>query len=258
MTTATTLRPGLLVSLKTHIRGGIDYQRKDIELDHLTDGGTREARWETLREIRNPEEYGKAKEARRLASYAVRRTCIRSAFGLLCPLDRELELYDAIDEARKIASAHNDAADDTLVEVYILVGQIAENEAEAVNAINSELRELLDEMATGIAGADIDRIRDAAGKAKKLGAMLTEDAAGKVTEAVAEARRTARIISKKLDGDASIVLDDLQTTAIQSARFAFLDLDDAEVEPAPVSAPSLDLDPEPDEPDWTPARTGAS
>src|SRR5690348_7110755 len=45
----TTLRPGLLVSLKTSIVGNTEYRRVQLEADHVTEEGTRRARWETER-----------------------------------------------------------------------------------------------------------------------------------------------------------------------------------------------------------------
>ncbi len=40
-----TLRPGLLVSLKTSVTGNVVYRRKDIEPDHRTKDGVQRARW---------------------------------------------------------------------------------------------------------------------------------------------------------------------------------------------------------------------
>ncbi len=42
---STTLRPGLLVSFKTSIRGNVSYTKKTLESEHITDDGAQEARW---------------------------------------------------------------------------------------------------------------------------------------------------------------------------------------------------------------------
>ena len=44
-----TIRPGLLVSLKTTVRGNVSYQHTDIEPEHLTETGQQLAKWETER-----------------------------------------------------------------------------------------------------------------------------------------------------------------------------------------------------------------
>ena len=58
---AATLRPGLLVSLKTSVHGNVSYQRRDIinEASH--------SKWETDRVIADPVEHEAATKARNTA-----------------------------------------------------------------------------------------------------------------------------------------------------------------------------------------------
>ena len=243
------LKPGLLVSLKTSIRGGVNYQRTEIDPEHTDADGARIATWQTTREIADPLEFERATEARSRARSIVTAVCCPSSFGLLCPFNREAELAEAIAAARVITDAHNTTARQSHIEVCVLAGRIAQDDAEAVRAINSELRDLMDGMTAGIKAADSEAIREAANKARALGGMLTENVAGKVTDAIAQARRAAREIVKRVEKageSAADVVKELNNDKIASARFAFLDLDDA---PATVTqeAPSarpIELEPE--------------
>ena len=99
-----TLRPGYLVSLKTSIRGNVDYSKRDIEQDALTETGARVAVWETVRTIANPVEYEAAKVARSKARSLVVSVCSQTSFGYLCPEINSDKLVAAIAEARKVAA----------------------------------------------------------------------------------------------------------------------------------------------------------
>src|SRR5580704_12554363 len=85
MTTISTLRPGLLVSLKTSLSGNVRYDKRDIEREHTTETGEARAKWETERVISDPDEYERAQKVRGKAGSVIRGICAISAFGLLCP-----------------------------------------------------------------------------------------------------------------------------------------------------------------------------
>ena len=54
MTEIRTLRPGLLVSMSTQIKGGVQYDKFDLETPHIDTDGVQRARWETRRIITDP------------------------------------------------------------------------------------------------------------------------------------------------------------------------------------------------------------
>lgn len=244
-----TLKPGLLVSMKTSVKGGADYVRSEIEREHTTDGGQRVAKWETTRTIRDPAEYERAIKARGAARSAIIGACNQTSFGLLCPVAREAELRTAIDVARIIADEFNATAQHSTVEVYVITGRVAQDDVEAARAIAAEVRELMDQMTEAVRLADAESIRDAANKARALGGMLSEDAAAKVSAAVAEARKAARAIVKRVEKGAEIaskVVAELSVKDIEAARFAFLDIPDAGAVPAaaealPATAPAVEM-----------------
>lgn len=240
-----TLRPGLLVSLKTSISGNTQYRRQEIEADHITGEGTRRARWETERVITDPVERKRASETRSKCRGLVSRVCSYSTFGLLCPEDRREQLDAAVREAQEISAAFNAEAALTRVSVYVIVGRIAPDDVEAVRAINSEVRGLMDDMAAGIEKLDVKAVRDAANKAKSIGQMLSPDAASRIKTAVEAAREVARKIVKAGE-EAGVAIDRAVVRRIAESRTAFLDLDEA---PATANAPkaegrAVDLAPE--------------
>lgn len=241
-----TLKPGLLVSLRTSVRGGVDYQRIDLESDHATETGEHVAKWETVRTIPDAQEYERAQKARSKASGIIRAQCAKSAFGLLCPSERSDALSEAIAQAHATCDLFNETSGLCKIEVFALVGKVASDEVEAIRAISAEVRELLQDMETGIKRADPEAIRNAANKARDLGAMLSDDVAKQVNEAIGEARKAAREIVKRVETGAESAADvvkDLSVAKINTARFSFLDLEQNEnVTPVEVQGRNVDLE----------------
>lgn len=239
-----TLRPGLLVGLSTSISGNVRYRTQIIEEEHLTESGAEAARWETERTITDPVEHENAKRARSKARNAIVRVCAASAFGLLCPENKIADLEAGLAEARSVAERFNATATVTRLSVNVLTGRIASDDVEAVKAINSEVRDLLSAMERGIQKVDVAAIRDAADKAKALGAMLAPDAAERVQEAVDVARAQARLIVKAGE-TAAVEIDQAVIRKITESRAAFLDFDEGQEVKAPEAIGlGLDLMPE--------------
>jgi len=253
MFATTTIRPGLLVSLKTEISGNVRYYKQTIEAPHLTEEGTEEARWETLRAIIDPTEWERAKTTRNKARSMIAGVCISASnFGLLCPKEKADELKAVTAEARRMAEEFNRSAKVSRISIYVLTGEIAQNDVEAVSAINSDIRKLLDEMTVGLANLDVKAVREAANKARAMGAMLSQDAQGKVSEAVEFARSAARKIVRTMKDSgeqAAVEIDRVAIRMITEARTAFLDLDVESGEIAAPEAETRDLDLGSDEPE---------
>lgn len=266
---ATMIRPGLMVSLKSTVRGGVSYQRVDLDaadagivecasqepgqdvdvrggLLCTVCGGTwakgaaevhdsecrvagREVRrWETTKIVDDPTEMLSATKARSKALAAIRALCSRTSFGLLCPSSFEATLDKAIGEARAIVAAHNATAKTTHAAIFVLKGRVASDDVEATKAIAQEVRELVNDMATGIQKLDAKAVREAADAAKQMIDLLEEEQAGKLADAVTQARKAARQIVARVEKggeEAAIVLADIQKGAIEKCRVAFLDYD---------------------------------
>lgn len=238
-----TLRPGLLVSLNTSLRGNVHYQKMDLEGNHVTVNGEQRARWETTRLITDPAEHKAATELRGKIRYLVTKVCASSAFGLLCPEANAAELTEAITEARRLADEFNAGATLTRVSVNVIYGRIAQDDVEAVKAISEEIRSLMSDMQDGLKSLDVKAIREAANKAKGLGEMLSEDAKGRLEVAITAARTSARKIAKAGE-TAAITIDRRAIAQIDMARTSFLDIDidEAMVKVPEMSGRAIDFD----------------
>jgi len=237
----TTLRPGLLVSVRTSIKGNVSY--RTFEIDHTTTlEGEDKARWETERTIRDKAEQERAVKARSAARSAIQTVCAHSDFGLLCPLDKEGKLDEAIVAAAAIVKEFNNTSDLTKISFNVLRGKVEQDDVRAVRAINEEMRDLIDNMAQGVTRLDVDAIRNAANKARSVGQMLSPDAQSKIKDAIDVARKTARDIVKAGEG-AAVEIDKQALQNLQQARTAFLDLDEqAEVQVPVETGRAVDLD----------------
>jgi hypothetical protein len=227
-----TLRPGLLVNLKTSIVGNVKYVTRDIDKATTTTTGALKAKWETERTISDPVEHETAMKVRSKVRALITTVCSASAFGLLCPEAAADDLASAIAEARKLADEFNQTAKISRLRVYVLTGRIAQNDVEAVRAINSEVSELLQDMERGVENTDVKAIREAANKARGIAEMLNTEARIQAEIAIDAARRAARAI--KQDGAAAKV-DKRAMRTIADARTAFLDFD----EQRDVAAPKV-------------------
>ena len=198
-----TLRPGMLVSLKTSITGlNVNYRRNVLEAEHVTADGKLQAKWETEKLVIDANEHDMAKKARADARNAIAAACVLSDFGLLCPESNESKLKDAIAKANAIIDGFNSVSKLSRISVYVMTGKIESHDANAIRAINSEVRDLLLDMESGITRNDPKVIRDAANKARNLTAMLMQEAAAHLETAIEFARDTARHIVKHSNGGA--------------------------------------------------------
>ena len=243
MIQATTLRPGLLVSLKTSVTGNVSYAKETLEREKRTADGSLKARWQTERTITDPEEYEAAQKARSAAGVIVRRVCASSAFGLLCPESQADDLEEAIRAARKIAEDFNATAKLTRLSVYVITGRIAADDVEAVRAINNEVRELIDAMTTGVQNVDVKVVRDAANRARALGQMLQPEAQARIQIAIDAARNCARRMVQAGE-QAAQEIDKRTLRSLAESRMAFIDMDDEKpVVAERATGRSVDLEP---------------
>lgn len=237
-----TLRPGLLVSLKTSVTGNVKYMPHERTV-RIDEDGKEITEIETTRVIADPQEFKRAGEARSKARSIIGGVCVGSNFGLLCPERDKEQLDKALADARAVVDAFNATATMTHVRVYAMIGRVASDDVEAVRSINSEVSDLLSKMETGLRNLDVKSIRQAANDAKAIGQMLAPDAAVRVQMAVEAARNAARQMVKA--GETAAVEVDLRAVrTITDMRTAFLDLDEAADVAAPKQeARALDLTP---------------
>lgn len=241
---ATPLRPGYLVGLKTSIKGNVSYVKTEIEAERIVEDGSAKASWETNRTTENPKEHEAAVKVRSKARSLLTAVCAATAFGLLCPENRADELEKAIDGARKLCEDFNETAEITRIDFNAIKGRVSPTDAEAIQAINGEIRELITDMEEGIKNLDVSVVREAATKAKQLGAMLNDGAKATVQGAIDAARKTATKIVKAGE-TAAAEIDQQALETLRHARTAFLDLDPVvgEVAAPEVVGRAVDLEP---------------
>lgn len=250
MQTVSTLRPGLLVSLKTSVTGNVSYSKIDIEPERKLDDGSTYAKWDTEKRVQDAAEHEEAIKTRSKCRSLITGVCSKSNFGLLCPEDKSDVLFARLREAQDLAADFNSRASLTKIEVFIIAGRVAQDDVSAVRAINSEVRDLLSEMERGLQRLDVSVVRDAANRAKSLGSMLSVDAKKRVEEAITVARSAARKIVKAAE-EGVAEIDQATLAKIRQSRAGFLDLSDEDA--AEVAAPehtgrAIDLNPEAPEP----------
>jgi len=215
-----TIKPGMLVSLKTTISGlNVSYHRRVIEAEHVTADGKLQASWETDKLVLDAAEHDLAKKARADARNAISAACVHSDFGLLCPMENEEKLNAAIAKATDIIAAFNKQAKFSKISVYALTGKIEVNDVQAVAGINSEIRDLLMDMESGVTNGDVRLIREAANKARGFMPMLVAEPAAFLESAIEMVRDVARAIVK--DGSAPEVLRAESVMAINDAMGTF-------------------------------------
>ena len=250
-----TIRPGYLVRVKTSVEGGVKYLKEIVESDHVVEEtGANEETWTTTRIVSDKKEHEAAKKVRSKAAAIIRGVCIQSGdFGLLCPIERREALDKAIDAAKQVAREFNRGAQVTRVKCYALTGYVAENDAKAIEAINSEVKDLLDTMVSGLENLDVKKVRDGASRVKAMANMLTPEMEARVQISVDAAREAAKKLVKA-GTVAAMEVDRVAIRKITEMRTAFLDLEGEDVvAPVAQAGRAVDLPPEeekkPDEPD---------
>lgn len=225
------IKPGILVAVRTSVGGGVSYQREDLEPEVQASEqapARKVEKWKTTKIVTDAEEHERASKTRSTALSLIRRECIETSFGLLAVGSKEAELDAAIAEARRLAREFNDRSRYSKISISVLKGRVASTDEEAVRAVSAELGDLMREMDASIRRLDPAAIRAAAQKASKIQQVLTEAQQLRVTAAVEAARKAAREIVRRVEKggeDAAVVLRDIQTTAIDTARVSFLELE---------------------------------
>jgi CheY-like chemotaxis protein len=154
-----TIKPCILVSLHSSVTGGVTYTRKTLDAPELPETIAAPAapekavdrdveRWETTKIVEDKAEHERAEDARKKARGAITKLCIKSAFGLICPVAYESELSEAIESAHAIATGFNDDPTTryTRVSLFVMRGHVASTDEEAAKAIGDEVRRLVSEL----------------------------------------------------------------------------------------------------------------
>ena len=255
MQTTQLLRPGFMIALHSSLKGGVHYKVTPLvseeSRESVVDDNTAVEEWKTRKTVDNVEEHEAAVKVRGAALYLIRKHCIKSPFGLLCPEVNEAALDSGVVEANLLRDDFNEASLFTKIELFVMKGRIATSDEQAAKAIAGEMRNLLAEMSQAIKSLDPEAIAEAATKAKEMSQMLAEEQQEKVSAAIETARAVRREIAKNLkrkgQGAIEVAKDyRAQIASIEEARTAFLDFEEpvlltAEQEAPGVAVKELDL-----------------
>jgi hypothetical protein len=237
MLRVSTIRPGIIVSLKTSISGNVRYYTTDIEREHLLENGqTSEAEWNTRRIVLDKAEHERAVKVRSKCRSLITGVCTMGNF-LMCRQDRRDQLEIAIKEAEAMAREFNASASVTRITCLAGLNEVAPDDARWLAIVNSEVRDLLDAMAKGVQNLDPDAIRKAANAAQSVGKVLSAEAQERLQASIDSVRKQARAIKKAADV-AAITIDATVYRTLEESRAAFLEIGDEAQ--APVAAPDAD------------------
>jgi hypothetical protein len=239
------LKPGILVSLKTHQTGNRSYQKQELERAHRTEGGVERSRWNTTKIVFDPEEAKEATTVSSRARYLITRLCADTAHGPLCPSERRAELYEAIAEARTLVENFNATAVFSRIEVNVICGEVVADDVEAARALFSETEKLMSQMQEALEQLDTKKVQQLCSKALNMGQMLSPEANANIVAAVNIARQARKKIVAAGE-QAAIQIDQRAIDLIGAARNSFLDFGmdtDVEIESEQTSR-ALDFDPD--------------
>ena len=228
------LKPGYLISLKTNRHGGVKIRRKSLDVNPsdvtvIDESVTSVTKSEVTTIIADKNELKAAEKLRGALRYSVASHCAWSEFGLLAPRAKIETVRAAFKEAKEQARGWNANHTITRVDIFMLEGEIAENEAAASAAAASEVKDLIDEMKETILSGNVEYLRNnVLKKASQFQKMLDGEAATKFGSAIEEVRKAAREIVKGITKgeDVAMVVSKLKLESLNESNFAFLDMED--------------------------------
>ena len=220
-----TLKPGYLISVKTELRGGIQYLREDIRKEELPNGAE-EQEWKTIKKIEDSEEFKKATLLRAKVASMISSKCKLTPFGLICS-EEDLPIVEKAAELGELMiEEFNATAKHTIIRLNFLPALITSDEETAARNIAKQMRALAADMKNAVRQGDVEAIREAAKKAAMMRDLLGEEERTRVSLAVKEARDAARLITKEVIKNKEKiekVLPKIKLGAISKMRFAFMD-----------------------------------
>lgn len=241
-----TIRPGILVALSTTVKGNVSYKTKTIEEEHQEEDGALVSLWETEKSIADKDEHDRAIKTRTACRGLIIRHCSATSFGLLCPESRMNALLDGVAEAQEKAREFNAESKLSRINVSVILGKIAQDDVQAVMAINGEVANLIDRMEQGVQALDVQSIRDAANRLRGVGSMLSEGSSERVQDVIKQARAFASKVAKAAETGTAEV-DAAVLAKLRQERSAFLDLEASGELTLPSAAAhtrAIDLEPE--------------
>lgn len=221
------LRPGFLVCFSTRVENGVEHLKSQVREEVLPDGAVRKE-WQAATIIHDPEEFKAVSVLRSRVRNIMKGVTTNTGFALMCPREDEQRLSAAITEMDALALGWNETSKVYKLRVSTVLAEIAENKADAIKAIKSEVVDLLARMEAATRAGSVRDIRAAANEAAQKVALLdleSEDGDDEIAQALAVARGVARKIVKRVEKggeDLAAVLEQQNLEPIAAARLRFI------------------------------------
>jgi len=147
------LVPGIVVSLKCHLRGGRKTYRDNVRMIEQEDGSLIED-WDARRVTEDPAEVKAADRLRQEVHRKIKGLGLETAVGLIVPVARQKDLAITLQNCRKkVATFNAEAQTLNLIYRYGLYESESSNKA-AIAAINDQLEDILGKVADATDGDD--------------------------------------------------------------------------------------------------------
>jgi len=253
------IKPGILVTEWLHRQGGIHYKREVLE-NYLEDK-KRIREWKTFSIIDNEDEYKERTNVISVAYAKLRRLCVTTSVGLICPRSREKELKEIITEIRTDIDAFNNKASTCEIAARWGFFEIDENNQAAIAAIADHIAEIANSVDKALTQSDLEAlrrapvrflksmtpeaivelpdteknailarvraelIRVAIADARHFDSIVTDEVASEVKTVVKQARKIARDLCKKVEKKnqaIDTVLSEVDISGIRKLRASFV------------------------------------
>lgn len=186
------IRPGVLVTLRSSVQGGVYYDREEMAVDQDAGGaesGGSTRVWKTTQRVPDPEEYARAKRVRGRAVSAIWNRSVKTVYGLICTDDDKPALDEAIKKAMDEVQAFNAGAKHTKVTLNVLRPRLVLGETS--EAIAAETSEAVDALDASVESGDVQAIRKAANEAAEISRLLDGGLRERIVQKVKAAREAA-------------------------------------------------------------------
>jgi hypothetical protein len=150
------IKPGILVAGKIYLKGGIRYKR-EYSPSQL-DNNTLVREWNTVAIVEDIKEREEADRVRSSIYSKLRRVCVHTHIGMICPLEKKEELEKTLEEANFARTEFNNKANTCSLEVYYALFELKSDNAEVLSAIASQVQEGLEKVNSAIKMEDLRAI----------------------------------------------------------------------------------------------------
>ena len=151
--------------------------------------GSEDKEWHTLRHYANKKEALEADKVYANARYKIRSKCLSTEVGYICPISKEQELLDAIEEARQMVDEFNKSARFCSVSMRVLLTRVESDNPDGVELLRDTLNQNVQTMKEALADFDVKKARNLLVSTQSAVDILQDPASKKALMKVREEAR---------------------------------------------------------------------